>query len=121
MSLDGYPLHLPGAWRGWSIQRIGRRKAESLLAPDGSTYSPGEIIELRRVWMDLDYFQVETARLRLLIEAHALHITPDQIAILQRAQHVIGDLLPSTTTRVTMRVHDARSLSVLNSSLREKP
>ena len=117
MFRDGYPLHLPGAWAGWTIKRIGRRKAESLLAPDGSTYCPEEILELRRVWMDLDYFQVETKRLRMLVEAHALHITPGQIEILQRAQRVIGDLLPSATTRGLMREDDRAPLCVLNSSL----
>lgn len=87
-------MELEGAWRGWRLQRVGKRKDESLVAPDGAIYCPSEILELNKLWLDLDYLQVENKRLEVLIEAHAIYLTTEQLSTLQNASTILTAVLP---------------------------
>lgn len=88
-------IALTGTWQGWKLQKIGKRNAESLLAPDGSAYSPEEILELAQLMLDLDYLQVENKRLARLVDAHAMHLTKAQIATLQDTFDLLAAILPA--------------------------
>lgn len=87
-------LNLPGSWVGWKIHRTGRRKNESLIAPDGTEYSPGEVQELRAMQYEIDFLQVENKRLNALIETHAVHLTTEQVEALQKTAEIIEAVLP---------------------------
>jgi len=87
-------LELPGCWVGWKIQKRGKSKDESLIAPDGSYYSPGEILEILQMTLNLDYLQVENKRLKQLVAAHAIHLTPDEVVTLQETAAIIEATLP---------------------------
>jgi hypothetical protein len=87
-------LDLPGAWNGWKLQKTGKRKEESLIAPDGTEYAACEVLELRKLQYEVIYLQTENRKLKEVTAKNAMHLTAVEISTLQETAAIIEAALP---------------------------
>lgn len=85
-----------GAWSGWQFSPWGRARDWRLIAPDGANYTAGELADVRRRQMDIDYLR---ARVALIDDAAALYIPRKDAAILREAATILDEHLPKARRR----------------------
>lgn len=78
------------SWRGWHFGPYGRAKDWRLLSPDGGNFAPEEILDFRRMLLDLDYYQVRCKHLEQQTPPQIL--TRHQRAIIMAALQILMQL-----------------------------
>lgn len=100
-------LELDGAghgWRGWRLGPHGHSGDFWLIAPDGTKYSPGEILELRQLELDTDFQRVRIKELENLTASGSVHFNSGDAATLRAAAAIIARAMPREVTRRTGNV-----------------
>lgn len=87
------------SWVDWRFSPFGRAKEWRLHAPDGASYHACEILELRRMALDLDYLQVRCRELGQLIAPGSVSFAASDAATLRAAAAIIERTMPRSTSR----------------------
>jgi len=82
------------SWEGWSFAPYGRATEYRLIDPDGTTYTAGEIRELTRVAVELDYLRQRLREHDDQASSAAIHFTPDELRAVSAAADILARVLP---------------------------
>lgn len=86
LELSSIDLMIGGlSWCGWTFGRWGRARDWRLIAPDGASYTAGEIGELRKIGADLDYLRSRVRELEQLASADAWYLAPADAQMVRAA------------------------------------
>gem|GEM_PF-5182562 len=88
------------AWRGWKLSSYGRSSISRLIAPDGTTFQPWEILALAGTGADLDYLRQRVREL----EGDGLE-PRQRVAVLAAIQALEGVLNGGGRARAATRPH----------------
>lgn len=92
------------SWSGWTFGKYGRAKEWRLIAPTGETFSPGEVVELRELRLDVDYLRMRVRELEAQLEQQALYFTREQLEALRSAVAILDERLPRVSARRQLKV-----------------
>ena len=87
------------SWNGWNFGPYGKAREYRLIDQDGTTYTAGEIRELARAAVELDYLRNQVQELQRQVDARACHFSPDEVTALQIAIAILGKTLPTDPRR----------------------
>lgn len=79
-----------GGWYGWYFRPYGRAKMWRLIAPNGETFSPGEILEIRPLQLDVSYLKMRVNQLKAIARPS---ISPGDFQSLTHAVNVLQEFL----------------------------
>ncbi|HJX19107.1 MAG TPA: hypothetical protein VJ437_13070 [Acidiferrobacterales bacterium] len=102
------------SWDGWHFGPYGKAREYRLIDPAGTTYTAGEIQELARLAVELDYLRNQAQTLRGQVDARACHFSPDDVAALQIAIAILGRVLPAVRSRTWRGVTPPRTRVTAN-------
>lgn len=79
-----------GRWDGWYFGSYGRAKVWRLISPNGENFSPGEILELRPLQLDVNYLTMRVNQLKTIARPA---LSPDDFHSLSCAVATLQDFL----------------------------
>lgn len=91
------PVHLgPGgaSWNGWTFGPYGKAREFRLIDPDGTTYTAGEIRELARLVVELDYLRGLVREQRTEAGKKAVRLDAGELQLLRAAVAILARALP---------------------------
>ena len=101
------------SWNGWRFGPYGRAREWRLIAPDGETFTAGDIQSLRGFMLDVDFLRGRVQALQGQVEAHACHFNEADLLALHAAIAVLGRVLPNERRR---RRPQPRALHLVNNA-----
>jgi hypothetical protein len=85
-------IALTHGWEGWTFGPYGRASAWRLHSPTGDHYTADEIAEIRRLALELDFFQTRVRALEALVESQCAHFTDEELSLLRAASGILAKL-----------------------------
>jgi len=82
------------SWEGWSFAPYGRASEFRLIDPDGTTYTAGEIRELARVAVELDYLRQQLRERADHDNKASISLIPDELQTVSAATDILARVLP---------------------------
>jgi len=95
------------AWRGWRLSSYGHARVARLIAPDGTTFEPWELLALAGTGADLDYLRQRVREL----EGNGLE-PRQRVAVLAAIQALEGVLNGGGRARASTRPHAPDGVAV---------
>lgn len=87
------------SWVGWYFARFGRAREWRLHAPDGSSYTAGEIAAIRGNVLEIDYLRLRLRELERQLDGLAIYVSSEQVQVLRAAVAILGGALQKSPNR----------------------